>query len=394
MHSAIATDMSDRDPIEATQGVPRSIGVASKAGARAPELTIVVPTFNERENVPLMVECLDKALVGVDWEVIFVDDDSPDQTAAIVKAIGATDARVRCLRRIGRRGLSGACLEGMLASQANYVAVMDGDLQHDETLLTKMLAVLRRGDADLVVATRYGGGPAADGLSARRFQMSRVANRLAQMVLSIHLSDPMSGFFMLRRDAFEALAPRLSTQGFKLLMDIVSTARGTLRMVELPLTFRARRHGISKLDARISLEFAGLLLTKATNDLVSLRFIFFCVVGAIGVLVHFITLALSIETLGLSFEFAQSLATIMAITSNFFLNNAFTYRDQRLVGGAIWIGLLRFHVISLIGALSNIGVGSWLFSNRQAWWVAGLGGAIMGVVWNYVIASLFVWRNR
>ena len=388
-------DMSDLGPIEAKQSAqPRSMAAASERKARPPELTIVVPTFNERANVPLMVECLARALVDVDWEVIFVDDNSPDGTAAVAKAIGATDARVRCLRRIGRRGLSGACLEGMLASQARYVAVMDGDLQHDEALLTDMLAILRRSDADLVVATRYGGGAAAGGLSSRRFQMSRIANRVARIVLSIDLSDPMSGYFMLRRDAFEALAPRLSTQGFKLLMDIVSTARGTLRIAELPQTFRARRHGASKLDARISLEFAGLLLAKATNDLVSLRFIFFCVVGAIGILVHFVTLALSIEVAGLSFELAQSLATAVAITSNFFLNNAFTYRDQRLVGRTIWTGLLRFHIISLIGAASNIGVGSWLFSNRQAWWVAGLGGAIMGVVWNYVIASLFVWRNR
>jgi dolichol-phosphate mannosyltransferase len=389
--------MNERNLIGTQESKRGSIATASEAAdlrPPAPELTVVVPTYNERANVPLMVECLEKALAGVDWEVIFVDDDSPDGTAAAAKAIGAADARVRCLRRIGRRGLAGACLEGMLTSQARFVAVMDGDLQHDESLLADMLAILRRGEADLVVATRYASGAAADGLSARRSQMSRVANRIAGLVLSIDLSDPMSGFFMLRRDAFEGLASRLSTQGFKLLMDIVSTARGSLRVSELPQVFRKRLHGTSKIDARISLEFAGLLLAKATNDLVSLRFIFFCVVGAIGLLVHFVTLAASIAALGLRFELAQSLATVVAITSNFFLNNAFTYRDQRLVGGAIWMGLVRFHVVSLIGALSNIGVGSWLFSNQQTWWVAGLGGAILGVVWNYVIASLFVWRNR
>ncbi len=383
--------MDDRNPVDIERAAaPAPTGLP----ARAAELTIVVPTFNERANVPPLIERLRTALAGVDWEVIFVDDDSPDGTAALAKAIGASDARVRCLRRIGRRGLAGACLEGMLASQASLVAVMDGDLQHDEAALNDMLAILRRGEADLVVGTRYAAGAGGDALSARRLQMSRFANRVARLVLSIDLSDPMSGFFMLRRDAFEVLAPRLSTQGFKLLMDIVATGKETLRIKEVPYRFRPRRHGDSKLDARISLEFVGLLLAKATNDLVSLRFIFFCVVGAIGILVHFAALAVGLEGIGLSFAWAQSLATVVAITSNFFLNNAFTYRDQRLTGGAVWIGLLRFHVISLIGALSNVGVGNWLFSNRQAWWVAGLGGAIMGVVWNYVVATLFVWRTR
>src|SRR6266700_4482425 len=363
--------MDDRNPVDIERAAaPSPTGLP----ARAAELTIVVPTFNERANVPPLIERLRTALAGVDWEVIFVDDDSPDGTAALAKAIGASDARVRCLRRIGRRGLAGACLEGMLASQASLVAVMDGDLQHDEAALNDMLAILRRGEADLVVGTRYAAGAGGDALSARRLQMSRFANRVARMVLSIDLSDPMSGFFMLRRDAFEVLAPRLSTQGFKLLMDIVATGKETLRIKEVPYRFRPRRHGDSKLDARISLEFVGLLLAKATNDLVSLRFIFFCVVGAIGILVHFAALAVGLEGIGLSFAWAQSLATVVAITSNFFLNNAFTYRDQRLTGGAVWIGLLRFHVISLIGALSNVGVGNWLFSNRQAWWVAGLGG--------------------
>jgi dolichol-phosphate mannosyltransferase len=271
---------------------------------------------------------------------------------------------------------------------------MDGDLQHDEAALVDMLAILRRDAADLVVGTRFAEPVDAQALSARRMRMSRFANRVACAALRVELSDPMSGFFMLRRDAFEALAPELSTQGFKLLLDIVVTARGSLRIQEQPFRFRPRRHGDSKLDARISLEFIGLLFAKATNDLVSLRFFFFCAVGAVGLVVHFAVLALGFEVAGLSFTWAQSLATVVAITSNFLLNNAFTYRDQRLTGRAAWIGLARFHVISLIGALSNVGVGNWLFSSSQVWWVAGLGGAIMGVVWNYVLTTLYVWHSR
>ena len=223
----------------------------------APELTVVVPTFNERANVPLLVARLQRTLEGIDWEVIFVDDNSSDGTAAVVRAIGEKDARVRCIRRIGRRGLAGACLEGMLASQARFVAVMDADLQHDETLLTGMLARLRPGDVDLAVASRYVGAGSAKGLAGRRASYSRWSTDLARKLLRVDLTDPMSGFFMLRRSAVEELAPKLSSQGFKILLDIVATAGGTLRIAELPYVFRERQHGESKLDAQIVLDFAA-----------------------------------------------------------------------------------------------------------------------------------------
>src|SRR5580700_2035120 len=140
---------------------------------RAPELTVVVPTFNERANIPLLVARLQRTLDGIDWEVIFIDDNSPDGTAAAVRALGESDARVRCIRRIGRRGLAGACLEGMLASQARFVAVMDADLQHDETLLAGMLEALRAGRADVAVASRYLYGGSNAGLSKQRSRVSR-----------------------------------------------------------------------------------------------------------------------------------------------------------------------------------------------------------------------------
>src|SRR5215213_6845437 len=222
--------------------VPALAPAASSAvGPRpAPELSVVVPTFKERDNVPLLVDKLAHALAGVDWEVVFVDDNSPDGTAAIARAIGATDSRVRCVRRIGRRGLAGACIEGMLSSQARYVAVMDADLQHDETLLTAMLARLR-GDFDLAVASRFADGASAAGLSSvRREHASRVSNALTRRLLGVTLSDPMSGFFMMRRDRFEELASQLSSQGFKILLDIVATARGNLCIAELPFVFAER----------------------------------------------------------------------------------------------------------------------------------------------------------
>jgi dolichol-phosphate mannosyltransferase len=296
---------------------------AAAAARPAPELTIVVPTFNEKANIPILVERLAQLLTAYDWELIFVDDNSPDGTAAAARVIGEADSRVRCIRRIGRRGLAGACLEGMLASQARYVAVMDADLQHDEGLLVPMLEALREGRADVAVASRYLYGGSAAGLSKQRSRVSRRSNALVRLLLGIDLTDPMSGHFMIRRDALEAIAPSLSTQGFKILLDILATARGSLRTIELPSTFRERQHGESKLDSKIALDFAALVTAKLTNDAVSARFLLFCLVGLSGIGIHLAILS-ALLIADLSFGVAQALATIGAIAWNFVLNNLFT----------------------------------------------------------------------
>src|SRR5215472_326146 len=368
--------------------------LARAPSRRAPELTVVVPTFNERANVPLLAARLQRTLAGIDWEVIFVDDNSADGTAATARALGEGDARVRCIRRIGRRGLAGACLEGMLASQAHHVAVMDADLQHDETLLVGMLERLRGGNIDLVVASRYVGAGSAGGLAGRRVSYSRWSTALARRLLRVNLTDPMSGFFMLRRTAFEELAPSLSTQGFKILLDIVATGRGTLRIAELPYVFRERQHGESKLDARIVLDFFALMLAKLSHDAVSIRFLMYCLVGATGVFIHMAALGLAVDLGGLAFGPAQTAATVTAIAWNFVLNNALTYRDQRLAGWAFATGLVRFEVICAVGAVSNMGVATWIYDFDPRWWIAGLGGALMSAVWNYVVSAAFVWRAR
>jgi dolichol-phosphate mannosyltransferase len=373
---------------------PTLVPQAASATRPAPELSVVVPTFKERDNVPLLVGKLARTLAGIDWEVIFVDDNSPDGTAVAARAIGATDDRVRCIRRIGRRGLAGACIEGMLASQARYVAVMDADLQHDERLLTGMLEKLRS-DTDLAVASRYVAGGSAAGLSsAGREHASRLSTTLAQRLLGVTLSDPMSGFFMIRRERFEELAPRLTTQGFKILLDIAATARGSLRIAELPFVFAERQHGESKLDIRVVLDFVALIIAKLTNDAVSFRFLLFCLVGLTGIAIHMATLQFALNVMSLGFGTAQTVATVAAITWNLVLNNMFTYRDQRLAGAQFVTGLIRFQLICAVGAISNVGIASVIYERDPNWWVAGLGGALMGAVWNYVVSAAFVWRQR
>jgi dolichol-phosphate mannosyltransferase len=360
----------------------------------APELSIVVPTFNERANIPLLVERLSRLLTSCDWEVVFVDDNSPDGTAGAARSIGELDSRVRCIRRIGRRGLAGACLEGMLASQARYVAVMDADLQHDEGLLVPMLDALRGGRADVAVASRYLYGGSAAGLSKQRSRVSRGSNAIVRLLLGIELTDPMSGHFMIRREAFEAIAPALSSQGFKILLDILATARGSLRTIELPSTFRERQHGESKLDSKIAVDFAALVTAKLTHDAVSARFLLFCMVGLTGLGIHLSILSALLVMTALSFGVAQAFATVGAIAWNFVLNNLFTYRDQRLTGWHFLTGLIRFQVICAIGAISNVGIATWIYDYDEVWWIAGLGGALIGTVWNFVVSAALVWRQR
>jgi dolichol-phosphate mannosyltransferase len=361
-------------------------------GGPVAELSIIVPTFKESDNVTLLVERLDSVLEGIAWEVIFVDDDSPDGTTEIVRRLAASDPRVRCLRRVSRRGLAGACIEGMLSSSAPYVALMDADLQHDENLLPRMLATLKGGETDMVVGSRYIAGGNADVLSRRRSLLSRAAGWLARALTRIELTDPMSGFFMMRRDRFDPIAGSLSARGFKILLDIVLSAKGGLRIVEEPYVFGSRLHGESKLDAQVALDFLGLLLTKITGGAVTPRFLSYALVGALGLLVHL--LALRASLVWFSFEQSQVIATVVAMTGNFLLNNSLTFRDARLTGWAMLRGLLLFYAVSSVGALTNVGLASWVYGYQPTWWLAGLAGALMGVVWNYSMSALFVWRAK
>lgn len=359
-----------------------------------PELSVIVPTFNERDNVTVLYRRLEATLANVAWEVVFVDDNSPDGTSDVVRALAQQDSRVRCIRRIGRRGLSGACIEGILASSAPYTAVIDADLQHDETQLPKMLLLLASDQADLVVGSRYIEGYKSEGFNKQRAGASALATELARKALRVEIADPMSGFFMVRRDRFDELAPKLSVHGFKILLDLVASANGSLRAIEIPYTFGERQHGESKLDSMVALDFLGLVLAKFTNDAVSLRFVLFAMVGGIGLVVHLTTLFIALELFKAPFAEAQAAGAIVAMTSNFVLNNFLTYRDQRLKGFAILRGLIMFYIVCSVGLLANVGVAFSVYDQEPIWWLAGAAGALMGVVWNYAMSGLFVWRKK
>lgn len=359
------------------------------------EVSIIIPTFNEIDNVGEVVNRVDATLRGIAWEIIFVDDNSSDGTAEAIRKLAIHDRRVRVLRRIGRRGLSSACIEGMLGSAGPYIGVMDADLQHDEGLLPRMLEVLRTGEADIVVGSRYIAGGAVGAWSGDRVAISRLATTLSRVVLRADLTDPMSGFFMMRREAMVQCVRRLSGVGFKILLDIFASSPRPLRCRELPYTFRVRQAGESKLDARAAWDYGMLLLDKLIGHLVPIRFVVFSFVGALGVVVHFAVLTSVYRGFGFDFIPSQAAATLVAMTFNFLVNNHLTFRDQRLRGWRIVSGWMSFSLGCSIGAVANVGVASFLYSQEgEGWALSALAGVLVGAVWNYAITSLFTWKVR
>jgi dolichol-phosphate mannosyltransferase len=356
------------------------------------EVAVVVPTLNEAANVAALIDQLSVVLAGRGWEVVFVDDNSGDGTSDVVRRIGRESRHVRIVQRVGRRGLSSAVIEGILATAAPVIAVMDGDLQHGEEALPNLLAAIESGDADIAVGTRYDLGGSTGNWDARRERMSRWATRMGQVALGTTVSDPMSGFFAIRRDAFERSMPRLSAIGFKILLDILASAPTPLRVAEVPYTFRARTAGESKIGARVMAEYAELIADKTIGRIVPIRLLKFLMVGGLGVFVHLAMLSALLSG-GNSFLAAQSGAVLTAIAFNFFLNNSFTYADRKLKGWGIARGLASFYAISALGAVANIGIGNWMAGQDERWWVAGVAGVLVGAIWNFAMSSALTWRK-
>jgi len=357
------------------------------------ELTIVIPTFNEKDNVAPLLQSLTRVLTGVNWEVIFVDDDSPDKTWELIQDIAQSNPAVRCIRRVGRKGLSSACIEGILATAAPYVCIMDADLQHDETIVPQMLKALKQENLDLVIGSRYVDTGGTGGLSAQRVRISKVATYISGLLLKHPVKDPMSGFFMFKRSYFEQILENLSIKGFKILLDMLVSSPAGLKYRELPYTMRQRSHGVSKLGTQVIWEFFLLFADKLFGRTLPVRFISFTVIGLSGVLVHLSVLWLLYRTGATNFIPAQVLATITAMTSNYVLNNYYTYGDRKLTGWGFVYGLVSFYLACSLGAFINIAFAGWLFGMNITWWLAGFLGAMAGAVWNYAVTAIFTWRE-
>ncbi len=356
-------------------------------------LAVVIPVLNEAGNVVPLIQKLRAALQGIEWEAIFVDDNSADGTAAVLREIARSDFRVRVLQRVGRQGLASACIEGMLATAAPYIAVIDADLQHDESILPLMYERIKAEKLDLVVASRnhesYHTGP----LTNWRVRLSRLGSRLSRAVSKCDLSDPMSGFFIVDRNLIEETAHRLSGVGFKILLDVVASAQRPVRFAEVPYCFRPRLRGESKLHINVCLEYLQLLLDKAAGHLVPVRYMMFVLVGGIGIVVHLAVLALLYSVARMGFVQSQAWATLAAMTSNFLVNNFTTFRDRQLRGAAMLRGLLVFDLACSAGAIMNLSFAKFLLGAGLPWFAASIPGAVVSSLWNYGVNTVFTWRQ-
>ncbi len=349
--------------------------------------------MNERENVPLLLAKLRESLRGVRYEAIIVDDDSPDGTASLIKRTAEANPDVRVLHRIGRRGLASACIEGMLSTAAPYIAVIDADLQHDETILPEMLRLITAERLDIVVGSRNIDGGSMGDFASWRVRLSRAGRKFSGLGEQTALTDPMSGFFMVRRSFFDPLAHRLTGKGFKILLDIVLSANGSARIGEVPYHFRTRQHGESKLDVMVGLEYLELLLDKMVGSWISVRFVLFCAIGTVGVGVHLLLLWTLLSSRAANFLQAQAVATLVVMVLNYMLNNAVTYRDRRRRGLSFWAGLVKFCTACALGAVANLAISTEAFQHGIPWLLAGLTGLLFSAVWNFGVTSALIWRH-
>jgi len=356
-------------------------------------LTVVVPTFNEADNVALLVSRLEDALCGIEWEVIFVDDDSPDGTSRLVRRLAQQKSYVRVVQRVGRQGLGSACIEGMLASSAPYLAVMDGDLQHDEAILPEMLDRLRTEKLDLVVGSRNVEGGSMGEFGALRVWLSEAGRKLSRLVCRCDIQDPMSGFFMLDRRFLDRAMRRLSGMGFKILVDLLASSPRPVRFAEVPFRFRQRQLGESKLESVILLEYLCLIADKLFGGLIPFRFVLFAAAGLGGLALHLTVLALLHLNYGAEFIASQATATVAAMTVNFLLNNWLTFRDRRLRGWTILRGLASFYLACSIGAVTSLALAQFLYQSGIPWYLAGVLGTVVSSVWNFSVTSVFTWRR-
>ena len=361
-------------------------------------LSIISPTYNEADNIIKFVNSIELTLRKYDFEIIFVDDNSSDKTHEIIKKLSSKKPNIRCLRRIGRRGLSSAVIEGCLSSSSDLLLIMDADLQHDEKKIPLMLELIKEKQLDLIIASRFLNHKKALGLTKYRNALSKLANFLANTISKAKLTDPMSGFFLIKRTVFDQIAPNLSGLGFKILLDIFSSSKNRLKYEEISFTFKKRVYGESKLDSLVLWEYLLLLWQSKFGNIISARFFSFCLIGGSGVFVHIVALYFFIN-FNFSFLYAQTLSTFVAMTSNFFLNNMLTYRDKRKKGLAAFKALCLFYLTCGIGASANIGISNLLYVSNISgisgiWYFSGFIGAIVGSIWNFLMSSLVTWKTK
>ncbi len=360
-------------------------------------LTIIIPTFNEFENVDKIIEKLKKVLYNrISYKIIFVDDNSNDGTSDKIKQYQKENSNIELILRIGRRGLAGACIEGIANSKSELIAIMDCDLQHDENKIPEMVDLFNQSsELDLVVGSRHTkDGISSTGFSKVRSYGSIIATKITQILLRIKVSDPMSGFFMVRRKSIFPIIQKLQPDGFKILADIIACNRGKWVIKEIGYTFRKRVAGNSKMNFSVLLELIALIVSHLSFRYLSMRFVMFGMVGTSGIIVQVLSTFILITFLDYNFIVSHFLSVMIAMTSNFTLNNIITFKDRSLSGYRYFKGLISFYVVCSAGAFLNIASADFLYKELEIWIISSIIGAFIGAIWNFLSSSIVTWKTR
>jgi dolichol-phosphate mannosyltransferase len=362
-------------------------------------ISIILPTFNESENISSIIRSLAATDLGRDKEIIVIDDDSPDGTGEIVKQLTYEFSNVHLISRCGRSGLASAIKEGVLSSTGSIAVVMDSDGQHELASIERMVSLLCQDDTlDVVIGSRFANHAELKGLGQGRTFGSRIANAAARASLNRryrHLSDYMSGFFAFKTKTTTPYCKLVDIDGFKFLYELLSISKGKLKAAELGIRFNARVEGESKLDLAVVWDFLISLLHSATLRLLPRRMIAFGLVGATGVIIQLLASHLIGVLTFSSFTHVTTIAVIIAASWNYTLNNQLTFRSRKLEGLRFLSGLSKFLVVSSLPIIANVGVASYVYESIIGNTVlAQFAGIVVAYVWNYIASSKVVWNSN
>ena len=361
------------------------------------KVSIIIPTYNEKENILKLIHSLLSLSNIYDIEILIVDDDSKDGTTEAVRLVAQQDRQIRLIHRLDRKGLSSAIKEGLINATGDILIVMDGDGQHQVEDIPAALSKIIGNDLDVVIGSRFMKDSAIYGLSKRRKKGSNLANRFARTSLSRnyrHITDYMSGFILLKRDICIPYIMKVDVNGFKFLYELLSISLGILRIGEIGITFQPRIYGSSKLDVAILWDFLISLLHSLSFRILPRRAISFAIVGFTGVFVQLSTTVILTDLFKVNFLNALPFSVIIAATSNYIINNALTFRANRLKDWMLVKGLLKFLLVSSLPILANVGLASSVYNilDLNTFW-SQIAGVLLVFIWNYVASSRFVWNT-
>ena len=384
-----------------------------RAADVAPVVSVVTPTFNEAENLPELVRAVHAALGTLPHEIVVADDDSPDRTWEVAEQLAEDDSSIRVLRRFRDPGLSAAVLDGMTVARGEYLAVIDADLQHDPAILPEMVGLLASGTVDVCVGSRATEGGGYGDWSAARRLVSWVATMIAKVLLRVPVSDPMSGYFVITRRAYEQTAAQINARGFKILLEFVGRNR-SLRVAEVPYEFRNRVHGETKLNRSVIRSYLLAVSELWLGRQIDPVFLLYVLVGIVGLVVNSVAFALAeaagfplwttglnkaIDPIYTSFLFSVQLSILVL----FVLNNEFTFWEDRYRGWKLVPAFLAYEVVSIIGTLIHVAVFTFLQNTGFLLGVLGAGparvvhnltGAVLALIVNWFLNTTYVWKRR